>query len=133
MRRAREVDQGFVLTAENAAALTEIVNRLEGLPLAIELAAAHSRLFPPRVPAQGLGEGGRLAGAAEALRATVGGGIKAEASRLPGARATAAQRLDDPRIDRLWEEGQRYGLEEATAHAQEVGTLVLSAARPAAL
>ncbi len=45
--RAEAVSPGFRLTAENAAAVAEIVRRLDGLPLALELAAARVRLFPP--------------------------------------------------------------------------------------
>jgi predicted ATPase/tRNA A-37 threonylcarbamoyl transferase component Bud32 len=49
VRRARAVEPAFTLSAENAAAVTRIVTRLEGLPLAIELVAARVQLASPDV------------------------------------------------------------------------------------
>jgi predicted ATPase/class 3 adenylate cyclase len=47
VQRAQLANPAFELTAENAAAVAEICNRLDGLPLALELAAARSRLLSP--------------------------------------------------------------------------------------
>ena len=46
--RAEAVKPGFAITEENAADIADICRRLEGLPLAIELAAAKVRLLNPR-------------------------------------------------------------------------------------
>lgn len=45
--RARNANPTFVLTKENAAAVIEICLRLDGLPLAIELAAARTKTMSP--------------------------------------------------------------------------------------
>jgi predicted ATPase/class 3 adenylate cyclase len=47
VERAREARPSFALTDDNAAAVAEISTRLDGLPLAIELAAARLKLFSP--------------------------------------------------------------------------------------
>jgi predicted ATPase/class 3 adenylate cyclase len=49
IERASAAKRGFEITSENAPAVAEICARLDGLPLAIELAAARVRLLPPKV------------------------------------------------------------------------------------
>ena len=53
--RARASQPGFTLNDENAEAIAEICRRLDGIPLAIELAAARLRLFTPEAMLQRMG------------------------------------------------------------------------------
>jgi len=47
VERAQSADSGFELTAENEAAVEELCARLDDLPLALELAAARTKLMSP--------------------------------------------------------------------------------------
>ena len=67
--RAREARADFALSDENAEAVAELCRRLDGLPLALELAAARIKLLSPREILERLG--GRL----ELLKAVPGAGL----------------------------------------------------------
>ncbi|MGH8945980.1 MAG: ATP-binding protein, partial [Acidimicrobiia bacterium] len=54
--RAASVRPGFRVTGENAAAVAEIATRLDGLPLAIELAASRLKLLSPKALLARLGQ-----------------------------------------------------------------------------
>ncbi len=47
IERVRAIQPSFVVTPANTAAIAAICHRLDGLPLAIELAAARCKAFPP--------------------------------------------------------------------------------------
>ncbi len=79
IERARAVKADFAVSNANAPAVAEICVRLDGLPLAIELAAARVRLLPPQALLARLGQSiGLLTGGArdvperqQTLRATI--------------------------------------------------------------
>jgi tetratricopeptide (TPR) repeat protein len=58
--RAREADPAHALTAANAPAIAQICRRLDGIPLALELAAARLRLLSPDQVAERLDDRFRL-------------------------------------------------------------------------
>jgi predicted ATPase/class 3 adenylate cyclase len=97
VERARAVRHDFALTQRNAWAVVELCRRLEGLPLAIELAAARTRLLDPDAIL------GRLAGSLDAL----GTGAVDLPERQRTLRATVDWSVD------LLEEAERSLLEVA--------------------
>ena len=78
--RAGAVDPAFQLDEDNVAAVAEVCARLDGLPLAIELAAARSKLLPPEAMGRRLDR---------ALDLLVGG-----AQDLPGRQRTLRATLE---------------------------------------
>ncbi len=87
--RASAVRPAFRLTDENAAAVAGIVIRLQGMPLAIELAAARVKLLPPEAILERLRD----------QLATLGGGARDLPERqqtLRGAIAWSYDLLDEP-------------------------------------
>lgn len=80
VERSRAADPAFALSDENAGSVSEICRRLDGLPLAIELAAARIKLLTPRE---------MLARLSDRLRLLTGG-----ARDLPARQRTLRNTLD---------------------------------------
>ncbi len=95
VERARSVRSDFRLTDDNAAAVAEICRRLDGLPLAIELATARMNLFSPEALRDRLGSRLKL----------LGGGARDLPARQQTLRATIewSYQLLDPGEQRLLE------------------------------
>jgi predicted ATPase len=136
VERARAVEPSFSLHPDTVTDVAELCRRLEGLPLAIELAAARIRLFPPAALLRRLGDRlDLLAGGADrperhrTLRATIDWSIRlltprerAVFARLSvfagGCTLDAAEDVCDP-------EGER-DVVEAVARLLDHGLLVVS-------
>jgi predicted ATPase len=136
VERARAVEPTFALCADNVAEVAELCRRLEGLPLAIELAAARVRLFPPAALLRRLGERLELlAGGADrperhrTLQTTIGWSVRLLSPRdralfarlsvfAGGCTLTAAEEVCDL-------EGRR-DVVEAVARLLDHGLLVVS-------
>ena len=83
--RAMAVKADFAVTNANAPAVAEICHRLDGLPLAIELAASRVRLFAP---------GALLARLSHAMGATLAGGARDLSARQQTLRGAIAWSVD---------------------------------------
>jgi predicted ATPase/DNA-binding SARP family transcriptional activator len=77
--RGRVARSDFALSEENADAVAELCRRLDGLPLALELAAARIKLLAPRTILE------RLDGRLELLKAAPGAGVPARHRTLGNA------------------------------------------------
>ena len=88
VERARDTKPDFELTEENAEAVAAITRRLDGLPLAIELAAARTRIFSPKALL------GRLQSSQQSNLQLLTGGDKDLPSRQQTLRAAIAWSYD---------------------------------------
>ena len=87
VERAQQVNPAFELTEENAPAVAEICARVDGLPLAIELATARLNVFSPQALAERLSR--HLDGSSNRLKILRGG-----ARDLPARHQTLRDTID---------------------------------------
>ena len=90
VERLQAVRSNFKLTAENAPAVVEICRRLDGLPIALELAAAWGKLFSPSAMLT------RLQNRLNLLRRTAGGDLPARHQTLRATLDWSYTLLDPP-------------------------------------
>jgi predicted ATPase/DNA-binding CsgD family transcriptional regulator len=107
--RARQVASGFRISDDNASAVAEICRRLDGIPLAIELAAARVRVLAPGQIAGGLSNRFRL----------LAGGVRGAPARQQTLEASLDWSYD------LLDDAQRLGLARLSVFA---GSFELDAA-----
>src|SRR5262249_11771490 len=84
VERARAAQASFALDADGERVVVELCRRLDGLPLAIELAAARTRLLTPQA----------LLGRLDARLESLGSGPRDAPARQRSLRATAAWSYD---------------------------------------
>jgi predicted ATPase/class 3 adenylate cyclase len=122
IERARAVKPDFQVTNDNAPAVAEISARLDGLPLAIELAAARVKLLPPEAILKRLGN--RLALLAGGAR-----DLPARQQTLRDAIAWSYDLLDEPerrlfaRLSVFVEGGSLEAIEEVCGDGLGMGCL----------
>ena len=124
LERARDARSDFAVTAANAPAIAEICARLDGLPLAIELAASRVKVLPPKA---------LLSRLSQRLQVLTGGARDAEA-RQQTMRATLAWSDDllPPEVQRLFQRLAVF-VDGCTLEAAEAVCLAPEGAAPLGL